>query len=209
MLEKKVPINNVSLAVAIITLILGILLCFNSSDWLFDIIGYCVAGVLCIAGVIKLLINIHRSKKGDTDVGNIILSVVLISLGIFISVKPGSVMFAISLVIGTVLIFSGIQRLVMGVAVHNYDRNGSNFFIVESFIILALGIIIITQKFVNLIGLFLIIYAISELAGYIYYNTQNKDYEVVLNKKVTKEMKESVAVDAVIDEDNSEKKDDN
>jgi uncharacterized membrane protein HdeD (DUF308 family) len=157
MLEKKVPINNVSLAVSIITLIVGILLCFNDSEWLFDIIGYVVAGILGVAGIIKLLINVHRSKKGDTDIGNIILSVVLVVLGIFIAVKPGSVIFAISLVIGSILIFAGIQRLIMGVAVHNYDRKGSNFFIVESVVVLALGIVIITQKFVNLIGLFLII----------------------------------------------------
>lgn len=207
MLEKKVPINNVSLAIAIITLILGILLCFNSSDWIFDIIGYCVAGLLCLTGIIKFLINLYRSKKGDTDFGSIIISVILVALGIFIAVKPGSVIFAISLVIGTILIFSGVQRLVMGVAVHNFDRNGSNFFIIESIVILVLGIIIITQKFVNLIGLFLIIYSISELAGYIYYNTQDKNYEAVLNKKVTKEMKESVAVDAIVEEDNTTKKD--
>jgi len=64
-----------------------------------------------------------------------------------------------------------------------------------------LGIVIITQKFTNLLGLFLIIYAISELVGYLFYVVQDKDYSEVLNKKVTKEMKESKAVDAIIEED--------
>ena len=62
-------------------------------------------------------------------------------------------------------------------------------------------LIILTQRFINLLGAFLIIYAISELIGYIYYTSQNKDYSEVLNKKVTKEMKESEAKDAIIDEE--------
>ena len=204
MLEKKVPINNVSLAVSIGTLILGILLCFNSSDWLFDIIGYSIAGLLCLTGIIKFAIAMRRSKNGDTELGSIITSVAIFLLGVFIAFRPGSVMFALSLVIGSILVFAGVQRLVMGVAVHNFDRNGSLFFICESLLVLLLGIIIITQKFVNLIGFFLIVYSISELVSYIYYNTQNKDYEAVLNKKVTKEMKESVAQDAIIEETKSE-----
>ena len=203
MLEKKVPINTVSLAVSIITLILGVLLCFNNSDWLFNIIGYSIAGLLCLTGIIKFFMNYKRSKGGDTDIGGIITSVAIFMLGVFIAFRPGSVMFALSLVIGSILVFSGVQRLVMGVAVHNYDKEGSNFFIIESIIVLLLGIIIITQKFVNLILFFLIVYSISELVSYIYYNAKGKDYDVVLNKKVPKEMIESEAKDAIIDEEKS------
>lgn len=201
MLEKKVPINNVSLAVSIITLILGILLCFNSSAWLFNIIGYSVAGLLLLTGFIKFAIAMKRSKSGDTEVGSIITSVAIVFLGVFIALRPGSVMFALSLVLGSILVFAGVQRLVMGVAVHKIDAEGSKFFVCESLLVLLLGIIIITQKFVNLIGLFLIIYSICELVSYIYYNTQNKDYESVLNKKVPKEMIESEAKDAIIEEE--------
>jgi hypothetical protein len=52
----------------------------------------------------------------------------------------------------------------------------------------------------------MVIYAISELAGYVYYKSQNKDYSEVLNKKITKEMIETEAKDAIIDEDNQDKK---
>ena len=110
-------------------------------------------------------------------------------------------MITFSLCVGAIVIFSGIQRLVLGIAVNKVDRNGSIFYIVESILIILLGIIILTQRFINLLGAFLIIYAISELIGYIYYTSQNKDYSEVLNKKVTKEMKESEAKDAIIDED--------
>jgi uncharacterized membrane protein HdeD (DUF308 family) len=98
-------------------------------------------------------------------------------------------------------LFNGIQRLILGFAVNKIDRNGSLFYIIESALIIVLGIIILTQKFTNLLGAFLIVYSISELAGYIYYTTQNKDYSEVLNKKITKEMKESEAKEAIIDEE--------
>ena len=44
-------------------------------------------------------------------------------------------------------------------------------------------------------------YAISEIFGYIYYTTQNKDYSEVLNKKVPQEIKEKEATEAVIEEE--------
>ena len=53
---------------------------------------------------------------------------------------------------------------------------------------------------INHIGIFLILYAISEIGGYIYYTSQKKDYSEVLNKEVPKEMKEKEAKEAVIEE---------
>ena len=72
---------------------------------------------------------------------------------------------------------------------------------IESSLIIILGLLILSQKLFSLLGLFLIIYSISELAGYIYYKSQDKDYSDVLNKKITKEMKESESKDAIIEED--------
>ena len=66
---------------------------------------------------------------------------------------------------------------------------------------IVLGILIITTKFINLLGIFMIIYAISEIVGYVYYTSQNKDYSEVLNKKVPKEIKEKEAKEAVIVEE--------
>ena len=63
-----------------------------------------------------------------------------------------------------------------------------------------MGIIILTGKLFNLIGYLLIIYAISEIIGYIYYISQKKDYSSVLNKEVPKEMKEKKAKEAVIED---------
>lgn len=199
---RKEP-NSTSLIISLLTLVIGVILCFNGGDGLFKIIGYTVSGILIFSGIIKFIVTYLGNKKhGDNDVSGIIMSVILVALGVIVFIFPSSIMITISLCIGALITFSGVQRLILGIAVRKIDEKGSTFYILESVLIILLGIIILTQKFVNLLGAFLIVYAISELAGYIYYTAQNKDYSEVLNKKVTKEMKESKAIEAIIDDNN-------
>ena len=198
---KKEP-NMASLVISIITLVIGVVLCFNDSDGIFSIIGYIVSGLLILSGIIKFVItHITNKKTNNIDFSGIISSLALFIIGILVYIFPKSVMITISLCVGSLIVFSGIQRLVLGVIVKKIDSKGSLFYTIESLLIIILGIVIITQKFTNLLGLFLIIYAISELVGYLFYVVQDKDYSEVLNKKVTKEMKESKAIDAIIEED--------
>lgn len=196
---KKEP-NSTSLIISLLTLVIGIILCFNGSNGLFKIIGYVVSGILILSGIIKFIItHLSNKKHNENDVSGIIFSVILVTLGVIVSVFPSSIMITISLCIGALITFCGVQRLILGIAVRKIDEKGSTFYILESVLIILLGIIILTQKFINFLGAFLIIYAISELVGYIYYTAQNKDYSEVLNKKVTKEMKESKSIEAIID----------
>lgn len=201
---KKEP-NTVSLVISIITLIIGIILCFNDSSSIFAIIGYFVSGLLITSGIIKLIItHITNKRLSEINYSGILSSVALLALGVVVALFPQSIMITISLCIGSLIIFSGIQRLILGVIVKKIDSKGSLFYTLESILIIILGIIILTQRFTNLLGVFLIIYSISELVGYIFYVVQDKDYSEVLNKKITKEMKESKAVDAIIEEDENE-----
>ena len=52
-MNKKEPINKSSLMISIITLILGIILCFNDSGNIFTLIGYFVSGLLLVGGIIN------------------------------------------------------------------------------------------------------------------------------------------------------------
>lgn len=201
LVKKKEPINMSSLLISIVTLVIGILLCFNDSEGIFNLIGYIVSGLLLLIGTIRLIIYIVSSKKThNTEISGIFSSIMLLVLGGFIYLYPSSIMVTVSLIIGALLMFNGIQRLILGVAVRKFDRTGFIFYLAESIIILLLGFVIITQKFINLMGIFLIVYSVAELSSYIFYTSQNKDYSEVLNKKVTKEMKEKEAQDAIIEE---------
>ena len=199
-MKKNEPINITSLISAVACLVLGIILFLN--DNILDIVGYITSVCLGLYGLIKLLIVLRRRKKEeDIDFGEYMTVILAFIFAVIIAIFPKSISITISLVLGTLALIMGINRLILGFAVRRIDNRGSKIFIIEAAIMILLGILIITNKFLNLLGLFMIVYSIAELFSYIYYKVQNKDYSEVLNKKVSKEVKESKAIEAVIEED--------
>ncbi len=199
-MSKKEPISIVSLAVSLLSLVIGILLCFNG-DTIYDIIGYGVSGILLLTGFVKFILFLTGRKKGSATFGDCMSAILYMGFGAIIACFPKSITITISIVLGALILFSGINRLILGLAVRAIDEKGSKIFLGVSILMILLGIVILTQKFINLLGIFIIVYAISEIMGYIYYTTQNKDYSEVLNKKVPKEIKEKEAKEAVIEEE--------
>ncbi len=197
-MSKKEPVSGVSLAISLVALVVGILLCFYG-ETIYKIIGYGVSGVLILTGAVKLIA--YMTGKGRYPFSDCISAVLYIGLGILIFCFPTAIPTTISIVLGMLVLFSGINRLILGLAVRSIDEKGSKLFLVVSVLMILLGIVIITQSFLNLLGLFIIVYAVSEIFGYIYYTTQNPDYSEVLNKKVPQEIKEKEATDAVIEEE--------
>ncbi len=201
-MKKKEPVNLYSLLIALLSLILGIFLCLNGGENVKNLIGYFVSGILLITGFIKLIVTITRSKKyGGAPFGEYVYGIVFLIFGLLIALNPGIVVLTISVCIGALLLFLGIQRLIMGITVNKIDKNGSLFYILESVLIILLGIIIITGRAFSFLGILLIVYSLMEIVSYVYYTTQNKEYSKVLNKEVTKEMKDSEAKEAVIEEE--------
>lgn len=201
-MKKKEPVNLYSLLIALLSLVLGIFLCLNGGENVKNLIGYFVSGILLITGFIKLIVTITRSKKyGGAPFGEYVYGIVFLIFGLLIALNPGIVVLTISVCIGALLLFLGIQRLIMGITVNKIDKNGSLFYILESVLIILLGIIIITGKAFSFLGILLIVYSLMEIVSYVYYTTQNKEYSKVLNKEVTKEMKDSEAKEAVIEEE--------
>lgn len=204
-MNRNEPINATSLIISMITLIVGFILVIYGDTKVYDIIGYVVSGILMVTALIRFFIAYRTSKRtNDIEIGAILFSVILFCLGVFVAFKPGLVMTLLSICIGALITFFGVQRLILGLTVKKIDEQGSKFFVIESILMIVLGVIILSQKLLALLGYLLIVYSIFELAGYVYYKSQNKDYSEVLNKKVTKEMRESEAKDAIIDEEKNE-----
>ena len=67
-----------------------------------------------------------------------------------------------------------------------------------------IGVLLISGLFNKLIGLFIVIYSVTEIDNYIYFRTKNKSYTASKksspkNKK-KKRLKEGKVVDAIIEE---------
>lgn len=200
MTKQKEPINMISLILSLGMLVLGILLLFNGDNAFFNLLRYIISGILAISGIIKLFAYIVQRKKYNVPFSDCISSVCLIGLAIFLFIFSNIIKLTIQVAVGSLVLFNGINRLILGLAVRSVDENGSKLFTGVSLLMIILGILILTGKFFNLIGIFLIVYAVSEIIGYVYYTSQKKDYSEVLNKEVPKEMKEKEAKEAVIDE---------
>lgn len=198
--KKKEPINFTSLIISLVALILGILLLFNGDKALFDVLRYIVSGSLLVSGIFKLLVYAIQKKKYNVPMSDCVSAIMLVGLAIFIFVCSDIIKLTIQISLGALILFNGINRLILGIAVRKFDGEGSKVFTGVSILMIILGILILTGKFFSLIGIFLIVYAISEIGGYIYYTSQKKDYSEVLNKEVPKEMKEKEAKEAIIEE---------
>ena len=198
-MKKKEPINAVSLGTAIASLVIGIILFLNHD--ILKIIGYIVSVILLCFGIFKLLVTLRRKKKGiDVEFGDYFAAFMAMLFAVLIAIFPNSIQVSLSLVLGTLALLFGVNRLIFGLTIRKIDDKGSKMFVCESLLVIILGILIISQKFLSLLGLFLIIYAIFELVSYVYYKINDHDYDQVLNKKISKEIKESKSIEAVVDE---------
>ena len=179
---------------------MGILLLFNGDEAFFNVLRYIVSGSLLVSGIFKLLVYAIQKKKYNVPMSDCVSAIMLVGLAIFIFVCSDIIKLTIQISLGALILFNGINRLILGIAVRKFDGEGSKVFTGVSILMIILGILILTGKFFSLIGIFLIVYAISEIGGYIYYTSQKKDYSEVLNKEVPKEMKEKEAKEAIIEE---------
>ena len=61
-MSKKEPVSVVSLAISLVALVIGILLCFYG-ETIYKIIGYGVSGVLILTGAVKLIAYITSKNN--------------------------------------------------------------------------------------------------------------------------------------------------
>jgi len=200
-MKKREPINAVSLGTAIAGLVIGIILLLNED--LLTTISYIISIILGGYGLFKLIISAIRKKKGaEIELGDFLTGFAALLFAIIIAIFANKfVIVVLSIVLGTLALLFGINRLIFGLTIRKIDNRGSLLFIGESLLVVLFGVLIIIFRLPKVLGAFLVIYAILELVSYVYYKISDKDYEQVLNKKISKEIKESKSVEAVIEED--------
>lgn len=204
--ESKITINN--LMYALLFLVFGIILLTSTED-LITIVSKVIGGVLILIGIIKTIIYIYmKGKIGDYSISKLALGLLFICSGLLLILFSGTLSFAIRTIIGIWVLFSGINRIIFAITIKGVDKSSFLVYLITSLLMIALGIIITTGVFDQLIGLLIIIYATMEIVNYIYFKVKNKNYGEVTetinpikkDKKV-KRLKKGKVVDAVIEED--------
>ena len=208
--KEKISIAN--LLNSILLLVLGIIL-LTKSEAVISIIAWIFGGILLLFGLTKIL-SYFKFRKGTNEYMmdvNLLLGLLLISLGCVLIFIPGIVDVSIRVICGGWILIAGINRLLLGIAVRLVDEKGSKLYIITALLMILIGILVLTNLF-NIIGIYIIIYAVFDIIGYIYSITtgkkiindksikKEKSSKVTKkeNKKIKKSVKERPAVDADI-----------
>lgn len=206
-MKKMQSFSALDLLFSLAVFIIGIVLITNSS-FIINILSWIIGGVFGIIGIVKIISYLRRKNIGVDSI-TLVLGLLSIVFGIILVIFPNIIDVTVRIVFGGWILFTGINRLILAFAIGRIDRIGFKTFVITSIIMMISGIIILIS-FYELLGVLLVIYAISEIVDYIYFNSNKHKYTTIFefeekktnnknNKKIRKEIKEKEAIDAVID----------
>ncbi len=199
--ENRITINN--LVYAILFLVFGIILLTSTED-LISIVSKVIGVVLIILGIVKSIVYIYlKGKLGEYSIMELLIGLIVICCGGLLIFSSNALSFAIRTIVGIWVLFAGINRIIYAISIRPLDKQGFLTYLISSFVMIIIGILMISAIFDQLIGLLIIIYAISEIVDYIYYKSKNKNIESVKPRnrtKKTKKIKNAKTVDAIIEE---------
>lgn len=202
--ENKITINN--LIYALLFLVFGIILLTSTED-LISIVSKVAGSIFIIIGIVKTIIYIYmKGKLGQYSISKLALGLVFICFGLLLVLVSSTLSFVIRTVIGLWVLFAGINRIILAISIKSIDNKGFFLYLITSFIMIVLGILLISAIFDQIIGLLIIIYSVIEIVNYIYYKVNNKDIPMKESsnkskkEKKIKRLKKGKVVDAIIEE---------
>lgn len=203
--ENKITVNN--LIYSIIFFAFGIIL-LTSTENLISIASKVIGSILVIIGVVKLIVYIYmKGKLGSYKLTELVLGLIIVGCGILLILYSDALSFAIRIIVGMWILFSGINKIILALTIKSVDKTGFKVYLITSLIMILLGILLITGLFDKVIGLFIIGYSIAEIVNYIYFISKgrnkifNQSKKLKVNKKLKKELKNIKVVDAIVEEE--------
>ena len=200
--ENKITINN--LISAILFLVLGIIL-LTTKDNIISLMSKAIGAILILVGVVKSIQYVYlKGKLGDYNVKELIAGILIICIGVLFILFSSTLGIAIRMIVGIWTLFAGINRIILAISIKDSDKIGFRTYLGSAIIMIAIGIILTSGLFDKLVGLFIIIYALSEIVDYIYSKSSGRKNNIMSKKnksnKNQKKLKNSKVVDAIIEE---------
>lgn len=200
--ENKITINN--LMYALLFLAFGVIL-LTSTDDLISIASKTIGIILIIIGIVKCIVYIYmKGKIGSYKLSELIMGLFIIGCGAILLLCSGALSFVIRTVAGVWVLFAGVNRIILAISIKSIDNTGFKVYLITSILMALIGVCLISGLFDKIVGLFIIVYSITEIVNYIYFKTKNKNYEPIKkstkNNKKNKRLKEGKILEAVIEE---------
>lgn len=176
----------------IVFIVLGIFL-FTKAELTLKIISYVVGGTLLLAivPIIKALLTKNASYMNYSFISEIFM----VTAGIIIILNPELIASIIPILIGIIMIVNGVSKFQFAIALKNSDVKNWTFSLILSVIVIALGIIFLVNPFkgavaiTKVIGVFMIIYSIVDMVGFLMIHKNIKDIKEVVEVVKEKNIK--------------------
>ena len=171
---KKITVieysNDTSLISSIFFLIFGIIL-FTNPSGILNFISYIVGGILIIIGIFNILSYRRTLKKLNIEQKyKLVIGVILIIFGLFVMLFSSLIEMTFRLICGGWIIYTGIIRLIQTLNIkENKIQFISHLIIAILLIICGFYVALETNLIFSTIGLFIILYAVLEIIGFIFY----------------------------------------
>ncbi|HIS19299.1 MAG TPA: DUF308 domain-containing protein [Candidatus Coprovivens excrementavium] len=160
-----------SLINAIIFFILGAIL-FSSADKVISFISISLGIILVVIAIIELIIYIIEQKKEDIipKKSRLIFCVIATIFAIIFIFFSEVVEQFIRFIIGAWILFSGIMRFINALSINNKSRKFIPL-LITSILLMIVGVytIVIGDIILSTIGIIMMIYAVIEITGFIFY----------------------------------------
>ncbi len=203
----KKELNLANVLISLIMLTVGVILVINS-EAMINMMSWFIGIVIILISIIRI-IYLFNDKILNTTM--LAVNILLMIFGVVLISFPSIVDIAIKVVFGSWILFAGVKRLILAIAVSRVDKQSYKTFLISALIMLALGVLVLINLY-NLVGIFLIIYSLTEIVNYIYYLINKNKYGNLFDKEeydndnkrvkkkqlITKEIKNKKAIDADI-----------
>ena len=202
MSENKLTINN--LIYALVFLVFGIFL-LTGTETIIGIVSKVVGSIFVIIGVVKAIIYVYmKGKVGDYSINDLLIGLVAIFCGVILIIYSEALSFAIRIIIGLWILFSSINRIILAISIKKELQDGFWVYLATGLVMFVSGILLITGLFSQILGVFVIIYAISEIVNYIYFKVTYKETNVSGKTKKKKKKVDRLTTKKTVEADYEE-----
>ena len=169
-----------SLISSIIYFIIGAIL-FSKAEEVVKFLSITVGVILGVVSIVNLIIFIITKKNEEipTKKSSLLFSIISLIFACIFIFRSDTVEQFIRFIVGAWILFTGIIRFINVLSINH--KNGKFLpLLVVSLLLIATGIysIVIGDIFLTTVGIIMMIYAVLEIIGYIFYTKDKTEPEV-------------------------------
>lgn len=166
--------NNASLISSILFLILGCIL-LSDPNGVVKFLTYIVGAIFMLVGISRIVIYHNDKTKLNIITNNLTYGIIAIAIGIIMMFCNSIIEQVIRLVMGGFIIYTGIINMVLALNLKSTRFNNWITFLIIAIIMLICGVYIILKSnlVLSTIGIFIIVYSITDIISYILYHNSN------------------------------------